>query len=167
MIYWSVLQFFLLFLAVPVTTYVSFRLLHMCSRQNYVTSCFLGNLSYPCDFRYVAVVYSAFKFSWYCFCNLVTICYLGDIRHCKILKLPPLQIDFEQILSYFFSSQTIDVAIIRSNLTLTRVCSQSQQKTFIQSCLVVTFSLLILSCNLELCVQFAYTCYIYIIYMHM
>jgi len=44
------------------------------------------------------------------------------------LETAPLQIDFEHIL---FSLQTIDVAIIRCNLTLARVCSQ----TFIQSCL--------------------------------
>ena len=116
------------------------------------------------------------KFSLTSFLNLVTILlhdmlglmkllflqfsdHLLPRRHKALqnLETAPLQIDFEHI---FFSSQTIDVAIIRSNLTLTRVCSQSQQKTFIQSCLVVTFSLLILSCNLELCVQFAYTCYI-------
>ena len=123
------------------------------------------------------------KFSLTSFLNLVTILlhdmlglmkllflqfsdHLLPRRHKALqnLETAPLQIDFEHI---FFSSQTIDVAVIRSNLTLARVCSQSQQKTFRQSCLVVTFSLLILSCNLELCVQFAYTCYIYIIYMHM
>jgi len=103
------------------------------------------------------------KFSLTSFLNLVTILlhdmlglmkllflqfsdHLLPRRHKALqnLETAPLQINFEHI---FFSSQTIDVAIIHSNLTLTRVCSQSQQKTFIQSCLVVTFSLLILSCN--------------------
>ena len=90
------------------------------------------------------------KFSLTSFLNLVTILlhdmlglmkllflqfsdHLLPRRHKALqnLETAPLQIDFEQILSYFFSSQTIDVAIIRSNLTLPQVCSQSQQKTFI------------------------------------
>ena len=87
------------------------------------------------------------KFSVTSFLNLVTILlhdmlglmkllflqfsdHLLPRRHKALqnLETAPLQIDFEHIL---FSLQTIDVAIIRCNLTLARVCSQ----TFIQSCL--------------------------------
>ena len=87
------------------------------------------------------------KFSLTSFLNLVTILlhdmlglmkllflqfsdHLLPRRHKALqnLETAPLQIDFEHIL---FSLQTIDVAIIRCNLTLARVCSQSQQKTFI------------------------------------